>query len=139
MSSNLELNYALHLRTAGITPVKFDIENYADSVVCYSEFRLLALIYGNQKGMRERLKSHSVKDWRFDFAFPEQKLLIELQGATFKGGKGGHTSGVGYEDDCYKKNSAKLHGWTVLEFTAQMVKSGDALKMTIDFIKQRSD
>lgn len=134
MPSSLETKYALQLRTIGIIAVHFDIDRYDALTPCYSEFRLFALTYGNHKGMRERLKANGVKDWRFDFAFPSHKLLIELQGATFKGGKGGHTSGLGYEDDCYKKNAAKLHGWTVLEFTTRMVQSGDALVMTERFI-----
>jgi hypothetical protein len=135
MSSKLEINYSLHLHNTGIIVCPFNIATYDGSFQCYSEFRLFALIYGNHKGMRKRLKENNVKDWRFDFAFPKEKLLIELQGATFKGGKGGHTSGTGYEDDCYKKNNAKLCGWTVLEFTTRMVSNGDAIKMTKQFIQ----
>lgn len=52
------------------------------------------------------------RGWRFDWAFPGQRLGIEVQG------QGRHQTYVGYRGDCEKLNSAVLHGWRVLWFVA---------------------
>lgn len=73
---------------------------------------------------------HSTRRWRFDFAWPNVKLAVEVEGATWTNGR--HTRGAGYESDCEKYNTATLAGWKVLRFTSSMVKSG----MAIQIIKQ---
>ena len=65
--------------------------------------------------------------WRFDFAFPELMLAVEVEGGTWSRGR--HTRGQGFEGDCIKYNSAALMGWTVLRFTSTMVKDGTAIGM----------
>lgn len=52
------------------------------------------------------------RNWRFDWAFPGQRLGIEVQG------QGRHQTYVGYRGDCEKLNSSVLHGWRVLWFVA---------------------
>jgi very-short-patch-repair endonuclease len=46
--------------------------------------------------------------WRFDFAYPEIKLAIEVDGGTWTQGR--HTRGQGYENDAEKCNQAVLQG-----------------------------
>ena len=62
---------------------------------------------------------HDKRRWRFDFAFPEEKIAVEIEGGTF--GKSRHTTGTGYEKDCEKYNSAVLNGWRVFRFTGKMI------------------
>ena len=38
--------------------------------------------------------------WRFDRAWPEQKVAVELDGGVYTQGR--HTRGAGYEKDCEK-------------------------------------
>lgn len=64
--------------------------------------------------------------WRFDFAFPELKLAVEVEGGVWNGGR--HTTGSGFTADCAKYNAAAVMGWRVLRFPTQEVKSGTALK-----------
>jgi very-short-patch-repair endonuclease len=66
------------------------------------------------------------RKWRFDFAWPERKLAVEVEGGTWSGGR--HTRGDGFERDCEKYNAAALLGWTVLRFTTAMVDDGRALE-----------
>lgn len=58
--------------------------------------------------------------WRFDFAFPSQKLAIDIQGMGRSGGFGGHQSAQGMRNDCEKYNTAVLQGWRVLLFPSSM-------------------
>ncbi|BDR13156.1 endonuclease domain-containing protein [Vibrio sp. STUT-A11] len=69
---------------------------------------------------------HETRRWRFDFAYPEQQLAVEVEGGTWAGGR--HTRGSGYEKDCEKYNEAALRGWSVLRFTGSMIKSGKAVE-----------
>ena len=64
--------------------------------------------------------------WRFDFAWPDLKLAVEVEGGTWAGGR--HTTGSGFEKDCEKYNSAAAQGWTVLRYTGGLIKSGAAIQ-----------
>ena len=55
------------------------------------------------------------RKWRFDFAWPERKVAVEIDGGTYSGGR--HVRGKGYEGDCNKLNAAVMAGWVVLRFT----------------------
>lgn len=63
--------------------------------------------------------------WRFDFAWPERMLALEVEGGTHSGGR--HVRGSGFERDCEKYNAAALAGWRVLRVTSPMVRDGRAL------------
>jgi hypothetical protein len=62
---------------------------------------------------------HPSRDWRFDFAFPERLVAVEIEGATFAGGR--HSRGAGFRDDCHKYNAAAGLGWRVFRFTTDMI------------------
>jgi very-short-patch-repair endonuclease len=65
--------------------------------------------------------------FRFDFAWPEKKLAVEVEGGIWV--RGGHTRGGGFTSNCEKYNWAILEGWRVLRFTDREIKNGDALQM----------
>jgi len=65
---------------------------------------------------------HPKRKWRFDFAWEEQKLALEIHGGIHSGGR--HTRGRGFVEDRAKMNEATLLGWTVLEVTPEHIKSG---------------
>ena len=65
---------------------------------------------------------HPKRKWRFDYAWEEQKLALEVHGGIHSGGR--HTRGKGFVEDRAKMNEASLHGWTVLEVTPEHIKSG---------------
>lgn len=69
---------------------------------------------------------HPHRRWRFDFAWPDHGLAVEVDGGTWSGGR--HTRGAGYEKDSEKINAANLLGWTCLRYTSSMVKSGRAAR-----------
>jgi very-short-patch-repair endonuclease len=73
------------------------------------------------------------RKWRADFALLESRILIEVDGGTWNGGR--HTRGSGFEQDCYKVNQATLMGWRVLRFTCAMVISGNAIDTVCALMK----
>ena len=81
----------------------------------------------------QEYRFHPVRRWRFDFAFPEEKIAVEIEGGTFS--KSRHTTGIGYEKDCEKYNAATLNGWKVFRFTGRML-SVDNFKMVKDLISE---
>lgn len=64
------------------------------------------------------------RKWKFDFAFIEEKLVVEVEGGF---GAGRHSRFSGFGNDAEKYNEAALCGWTVLRFDTSMVKEGVAL------------
>jgi len=60
-----------------------------------------------------------------DFAWPEYKVGVEVQGGIWA--RGAHTRGAGYMRDCSKLNDAQLQGWLLLWVTANHINSGKAL------------
>jgi very-short-patch-repair endonuclease len=74
------------------------------------------------------------RKFRFDFAFIEARLLIEVQGGTFS--RGAHSTGTGLNRDYEKHNLAQAHGWKTLQFDVKMIKSGEAVSFTQSIIQQ---
>jgi very-short-patch-repair endonuclease len=62
---------------------------------------------------------HPGRKWRFDYAHPDAKVAIELEGGVWSNGR--HVRGQGFIDDAEKYNSAALHGWTVFRLATGMV------------------
>lgn len=57
---------------------------------------------------------HPTRKWRFDYAYPELKIAIEIDGGLFTGGR--HSGGVGQYKDMEKCNMATIMGWSVLHY-----------------------
>ena len=73
-------------------------------------------------------------DWRFDFALPDIKVAIEIEGGTYSGGR--HVRGQGYMGDCIKYNRAAMLGWTVLRLTSDMVRE-NYVDMLANFVTNK--
>ena len=73
-----------------------------------------------------QFKFHPERRWRSDLAWPDRKLLVEIEGGTWSNGR--HTRGSGFEKDCEKYNEAAILGYRILRVTGGMVKSGAALR-----------
>lgn len=81
----------------------------------------------------QEFKFHPDRKWRADFLITGTKILIEVEGGIWSGGR--HTRGKGYIGDMEKYNSAAMMGFTVLRFSTEQVKSGMALKQIELLIK----
>jgi len=62
--------------------------------------------------------------WRFDRAWPDRLVAVELDGGTWTAGR--HTRGKGYANDCAKHNHAAGLGWRVFRFTSDMLRDDPA-------------
>jgi len=71
---------------------------------------------------------HPTRRWRFDFAWPDQQLALEIEGGVFIAGR--HSRGAGYRADCEKASAAAILGWRVLRVTGDHVRNGQALQWT---------
>ena len=60
---------------------------------------------------------HYTRKWRFDYAIPELKVAIEIDGGVWDYGR--HNRPQGYINDMEKLNTAASMGWLVLRFTTQ--------------------
>ncbi len=90
----------------------------------YAETLLIQLqLSGLPEPQREYL-FHRKRKWRFDLAWPDLLIAVEVEGGIWVGGR--HVRGEGYEADCEKYNEAQLAGWMVLRFTPGMIKKGSA-------------
>lgn len=69
---------------------------------------------------------HPTRDWRSDFAFPGNKLLIEVDGGEWI--NGAHNRGAGSARDNEKDHAAIRLGYRVLHFTGSQVRSGYAAR-----------
>ena len=65
---------------------------------------------------------HPVRKWRFDYAWLQHKVAVEIDGGVWTGGR--HTRGAGFIKDQEKRNAAVLAGWKVLHFTPASVMTG---------------
>jgi len=66
------------------------------------------------------------RKFRFDFAWLENRLLVEVNGGTYT--KGAHSTGQGIARDYEKANLATLDGWRCLAFDGKAVRSGEAIE-----------
>ena len=75
--------------------------------------------------------------FRFDFAWPDRMIAMEVEGGVWMKGGGGHTTGKGYTRDLEKYNLATLHGWEVYRFTTQDVTKGIAIAFMNNIITNK--
>lgn len=68
---------------------------------------------------------HSTRRWRFDLAWPERMISVEVDGGVWSGGR--HTRGAGFVADCEKTNEATAMGWRVIRFPTPHVSDGTAI------------
>lgn len=67
------------------------------------------------------------RKWRFDFAFPEKMIAVEIEGGVWSGGR--HRRPIGFIKDMEKYNAASLRGWRVLRYYC------DNIEQSIDDLK----
>lgn len=65
---------------------------------------------------------HPQRDWRFDFAWVEKKIAVEVQGGIYIPFTG-HNNGAAMERDYEKFNAATRFGWALFLFGPSQCRS----------------
>ncbi|MGS0705485.1 DUF559 domain-containing protein [Acinetobacter sp. ANC 3781] len=71
-------------------------------------------------------KFHQKRKWKADFHLVGKRILVEVEGGIWSGGR--HTRGKGYIGDMEKYNAAVMMGYQVIRFSTEQVKSGLAVQ-----------
>lgn len=80
------------------------------------------------KNFVRQFKWHPERKFLADFAWPELKLIVEVQGGVHIRGARSHTGRKGYEQDRARTNEAVILGYRILEFTPHQIKNGYAIR-----------
>lgn len=65
---------------------------------------------------------HPSRRWRIDFAWPSERVAVEVEGGIY--GKGRHTSVQGFLGDIEKYNALAEAGWLLLRYSGPHI-NGD--------------
>ena len=63
------------------------------------------------------------RKFRFDFAWLDKKIAVEVNGGIFFGGR--HSGGTGQIRDMRKLNEAQRIGWRVFQFTPRQLQTNN--------------
>ena len=80
---------------------------------------------------------HSTRKWRFDYAFVEAKVALEVEGGVHTGGR--HIRPRGFLGDMEKYNSAATLGWLVLRTTPDQLRTLSTVEMIREAINNRNN
>lgn len=85
-------------------------------------------------------KFDAKRRWRFDYAWPERMVALEVEGGVWTGGR--HTRGAGFLKDIEKYNRAAVLGWRLLRVTPDKLVSFGTFEMLREIFglrEQRAD
>ncbi len=97
-----------------------------EKVVSEGEAKLASDLKALKIGFVQEFCFHPERQWRADFHILETKILVEVEGGIWTGGR--HTRGKGFIHDMEKYNAATVLGYQVLRFSTEQVKSGLAVR-----------
>jgi hypothetical protein len=93
---------------------------------------MIWIAYGLPPAVAE-YRFHTVRRWRFDYAWPEKMVAVEKEGGIWV--RGAHTRGVHFLSDCEKYNTATKMGWRVYRFVPAQFRSGEAQNFMKEVLK----
>ena len=97
-----------------------------------TEYQFAAEHVGAGPGIQKRLKAQGLRNWRFDFAWPQLMFAVEVEGITVGGGR--HQRIGGFKEDIEKYHHAMDMGWTVYRCTGHLIKDGRAIQIIKKFM-----
>lgn len=90
------------------------------------------------QGETKEFRFYPPRRWRADYHIPGLKVLIEIEGGTWSGGR--HTSGAGYQKDLEKYRIASIIGFVLLRYTTSEITktNGQCLLNDLNFLDLQS-
>lgn len=104
-----------------------------EKIVSKGEAALIQQLRALKIEFVQEFRFHTSRKWRADFHIKNTRLLIEVEGGIWSGGR--HTRGKGYLGDMEKYNAATMMGFQVLRFSTEQVTSGFAIKQIEGLVK----
>jgi len=80
-------------------------------------------------------KFHPKRKWRLDYAWPDSKLAVEIEGGIWIRGR--HNRALGFLKDKEKYNALAHMRWHLLRFTPQEEKNGQAAQSVRAWFESR--
>ena len=77
---------------------------------------------------------HPTRKWRFDYAWEDHRIALEVEGGVWVGGR--HTSGAGFVKDMEKYNEAACLGWRIIRCQPRelcSIKTVDTIKRAMQW------
>lgn len=109
------------------TPTKARITGHAKPHAQQSDFFTTLCRSDLKTECVKEYKFHPTRRWRFDYAIPEYKIALEVEGGVWTGGR--HTSPRGFLNDMEKYNTALLMGWRVFRTIPDELHTNATLQM----------
>lgn len=97
-----------------------------ERVVSEGEAALIQHLQAYRINFTQEFQFNKDRRWRADFHILDTRILIEVEGGIWSGGR--HTRGKGYIADMEKYNSATALGYSVYRYSTEQVKSGKAIE-----------
>ena len=87
-----------------------------DSAAAFA-FAMRVYAHGAMHGYQTEYRFHPTRKWRFDYAWPTERVAVEIDGGQWVANGGRHNR----DSDREKLNYAAAQGWRVLRFSTQQV------------------
>ena len=81
----------------------------------------------------KEFRFHETRMWRFDYAFPQHLIALEVEGGVHTGGR--HIRPRGFLNDMEKYNAAAVAGWRVLRCTPSTLTTTATFELIENAIK----
>jgi len=107
------------------------------------ELAFLFLVHTAKLREPEReYRFHPKRLWRLDFAWPDLKIGVEIEGGLWRKDKhgnwaGAHSHPTNIQRDIEKSNALVLLGWSLLRFSEREIKSTEAIQNVKSLILQK--
>lgn len=85
----------------------------------------------------EEYQFHPKRKWRIDYAWPDRRLAVEVEGGIYNRGR--HVRPVGFLGDVEKYNALTMAGWALLRFTWKQMQNGEAIDLIQEFLEERQE
>jgi very-short-patch-repair endonuclease len=76
---------------------------------------------------------HPKRKWRFDYAWPNEKLALEVEGGVWVGGR--HNRATGFLKDMEKYNTAAMMGWRIIRVTPKQLLTTETIELIKKLLK----
>lgn len=102
-----------------------------------SQWESLLELHMRERGLRPAVEYVFAppRKWRLDFAFPSERVAVEVEGGIWTRGR--HSRGYGVVGDIEKYNALALAGFLLIRCTPAMVQSLEAVRLVEQALEMR--